>query len=819
MQVHSLARALAATSAMAVLAVLAPVQVGQAAAEPGTPTVGSAAAPAAQAARKAKVRLTLRTPKGMPATVVLDGRKKADFVVAKGEAGKKLSRTLKVRAGRFKVVAPVVEHRGALYVAKLRAKRVQVRPGRTQRVTVKFRKAPTASDLVPAQLTGTSVSLEWKAPKKKKVSLRRAAGPVAPATVRQGSAVKAGKGKAVDSALQPGQDYSYSLFTKVKGSWVGPLSVTVGTTAPAGSMRATYVAAPRTEFVKAGQVASVKGTGEGVALVLGKNGPVPLVGSAMVLPQMTGLAGGYLGEVVSVSPEGLITLRPAAFGLAFDYYSLAGQKLASGPIALTPAPGQARVAVPGRTSRSATPGLTLPSCLTGQLAGKVSFAPTISIDGSFEGDVLMKQLDWLPDVPRGARLAASLQATLGGAMSLQTDVGVKCGIDFQPLVVPVSTAPVPVQLNMEPVVEVTAGGSIKVTNLGATATAGMWFKAQFGVGVDNYADGGPIASVNVLSPKVTAAGAVGLRVGGDVILGPGAGSPAVGAVAGVRGQLDVLKAGASFLEVTKANDPEPDYCGKIEVNYGFNFDIVGKAWIPGWEVEDSIDIPGAKGEWPYGGPWYYPKNCEEDGKKVFVLLVEEENASSSNVASALQAAGYEVTSGTELPAQPLDHGQIWVFGVYGAYPQGVLDGLANYMRQGGSVFINSEHSCCDAINRGVDSLLDSVVLADVDVVTACTDPCVSGATPLAGGARGDIDSTPNPGVSVHTDALGYYENVPGVNQLVVLNGYVGGTVWGPSDMVTGKGRLVTLGDSNWANTSNIAINTPFVQNVAAFLDD
>lgn len=769
---------------------------------------------AASGKRKVVVKVKIVTPAGMPATVTLT-RKKKSAVAAKPARRKSVTRKVRVPAGRYRVQAPDVTYRGRLYQGRVTRKSVVAKQGRTGATKVVYRRSPAAHSLALTKLSTRSVALAWKGKKSTRVVLRRTAGSTPAATRKAGVPVRTKGRRATNGGLTGGSAYTYALFSKVRGRWVGPVSLSVGTMTEADKSEAAYVLSEGASLVKRNQVKNARVTGARVALRLA--GRTPLLGRALVLPVTPALPGGYLGVVSSVSPGGTVVLKPGAIGDAFDFYSLPKQTIDTGDLELTPKPGTTvGKSRPGSSSRSAR--VAVPSCLTGTLAGKVTFEPTIDIDGTFEGDVVKKQIRFFPDLPQGARLSGSLQATLGGALSAAVSGGVKCGVDFQPLVVPVAATPVPIQLRLEPQVEVSATGEARVSNIGARATAGVWFKTQFGIGIDNYADGGPIKEAYPLTPATTGTVALNLKVGGEMILGPGAGTSASGAIAGVRGTLDVLNADASFIESTNENDPDPEYCAKLAAGYGLNFDVVGKAWIPGWEVERSIDIPGLNTSGEYGGPWYYPTDCENPGANdVFVLLVEEEANSSASVGAILDSQGYQVTYGTAMPETPADYGQIWVFGVYSGYPPELVEALAAYTRTGGSVMINSEHSCCPQINAGVDALLDSVVTADVDVVTDCVAVCQEGPDALNPAARGAIASTPNAGTVVTTSALGYYTGVPAPNQMLVVGDQVGGTVWEPADMVTGRGRIVTLADSNWSNDYLAPDNADFIENVAEFL--
>lgn len=274
-----------------------------------------------------------------------------------------------------------------------------------------------------------------------------------------------------------------------------------------------------------------------------------------------------------------------------------------------------------------------------------------------------------------------------------------------------------------------------------------------------------------------------------------------------------------MIKAREANDPRGDMCAKLSAGGSAGLSLTARAWLGRWSAAKSYELSGMNGDWSYGGPWYKPFNCESGlSDNVFIVTTNEEDSSTLTVAAALTALGYTVETGSTMPPFPGDYGQIWVFGTYTGRGVEIEDKVAEYIAGGGSVFMNAEHSCCFDLNESVERVMDTVLSANVDIVTDCTDPCLTEAFALNPGAIGNIANTPNVNVSVFTDALGYATGVPAANRLLMVGSYVSGTVWGPGDMAGGKGRLVTLHDSNWSNASNFtAGNAAFVENVAHFL--
>lgn len=211
-----------------------------------------------------------------------------------------------------------------------------------------------------------------------------------------------------------------------------------------------------------------------------------------------------------------------------------------------------------------------------------------------------------------------------------------------------------------------------------------------------------------------------------------------------------------------------------------------------------------------------PAEC--GGGEILLLAVDLEGNDATTVGVALESFGYGVTIASTLPADLAAYDQVWAFSTYNGYPVGIRSALVDYVLGGGSLFINSEHSCCFQTNSDVEAVMDAILITDVSVVTACASPCTNRFDLLASTALGGVADTPNAATSVYTDAVGLYTGVSDPNVLVYHDGVAAGTVWGPSYTRSGAGRLVTLGDSNWSDDSRFpGRNEAFAENVAAYL--
>src|SRR3954468_2359227 len=129
-------------------------------------------APAAQAAT-----LTVRAPKGVPATVTVGKR-----VLAKPPAG----RSKRFKVGHGRVRAPQFTFNGVTYGA------------RVTRTRVVYRALPAAKRLHADLVARDRISLAWTAPAHAVVALRRTVGARPARSVRAGVKVATRRGAAVD---------------------------------------------------------------------------------------------------------------------------------------------------------------------------------------------------------------------------------------------------------------------------------------------------------------------------------------------------------------------------------------------------------------------------------------------------------------------------------------------------------------------------------------------------------------------------------------------------------------------------------------------
>ena len=583
----------------AVRAGLAPDQAASAVAVAAQASSGSQAATSIAVGR---VALAFATPSGLPANVVLLGTHR--FVVGKAPAGAKATGTLTIPVGTYSVQPQTVNFRGRLFVGTASPSKIVISRGKTVAVKAVYTMAPIAGAMRTTGISTSSVALRWVAAKGAKIQLRRINGSVPVLDLKHGRLVTSAGTAVTDKGLAAGTRYSYSLFTLVGKKWLGPTTLLTGTAGKSGSSVAAFVAAPTTTIIKAGSLDRGTPTGTAVRLQLAAATATPVIGSAVVLPRSATLPGGFLGKVASFSSDGrTVRLAPASLSDAFDYYQVHVAGVTAGTQVMQPA----SLSAAARGGRVGT--RSLASCLLGGATGQsIVFQPSIALGGSFDATVAASKV-WGQAVPASAKLTMALTATVVGAADVKTVGQLSCGLPFAPVLFSLTSNPVPISFSFTPLAEFSVGGALEMKNIGFSATAGTGFAVSFGGPVAPTASGAPVLNATLGSPTVVSNGGVSLKVGGDVVVGPGAGSPGAGVIAGVGGTLSPLV--ATYGPVYASGDPRFGACLKAEATASLALTLVGKAWLGDWPVGKAIAVGALTGEHSYGGPWFLPSGCDQ----------------------------------------------------------------------------------------------------------------------------------------------------------------------------------------------------------------
>jgi Putative Ig domain len=620
----------------------------------GTPQVANAA-PTARAdhlaAPSGRVAVTIRTPAGVPANVTLRGR--TPHILAKSAAGtdRVVRRTLPI--GRYRVQLPPIDVRGVLYIGHA-PETIVIRSGHSARLTATYQRSQSASNLRIVGISRSTITVAWTAPKRSTVMLRRTVGSIAPASVRAGVRVRARGQRAADTGLKPGHSYSYALFSRTGGRWVGPLTLLAGTVAPTTSRTASFVTTPGTMLAEPNQIAAAAGTGSGLTVEFTPGTTPPVIGSIVALPKSTALRGGYIGRVLALSADGVTAaLAPASLSDAFAYYSVDVSHFQSSAVPLTP------VASPATGARARPRGS---SCLRGSLGESLTYSPTLSIGGSFGAHI--NTLPFL-HVPTGASLDVSLWADVGGDLSIKTTGTVSCQLSFGSVTQTITEAPIPIAYQFSPSVSIGVSGQLAASNLGGSVRAGVQITGSFGATHGASFSGSPILRGQADVPTGTISSTVGLKLGGQLLVGPGEATSDAGVIAGVSGQLYPLDASIGPQFVDEGDGVAA--CIRTSIGMTTQIGLTAKAWLGSWSVSKTLVLSTLGGPYYYlGSPWYTPENCQSGGLGVPDQTLAP-GGTDIDYTGSVQASGgtapysWSITDGEPPPGLTLD-------------PTGVLSG-------------------------------------------------------------------------------------------------------------------------------------------------
>lgn len=540
------------------------------------------------------LRVTIITPKGVPATVVATGGGRSLFF--KGPNGRRSVVTKSVSARRQRISARRISFNGRIYDARITNDRVRIRAGRISRITVRYKSIQIADQLVAKTVGRNSISLAWKAPSRATVLLRRTAGARPASSAQRGSAVPVNGRSATDSKLTAGSTYTYALFTRVKRRWVGPVTITVGTASPNPTV-AAFVAPPTTVIAKSGDADTPTVENGGVSVKLAAGRATPLLGSGFVLPVSDVLPTGFLGKVMAISDDGrTVLLAGAGLAEAFSYYDINLDLSDSAPTPLAARHGARPI---GFASRGKLPS-GLKNCASLGADGSVQVKPTITPRGHFSSHV---ETGWLK---LKAKFDMSVELQLGLSADFDVSGSIACGLNFGPWIKNITLYPVPIAVVFDPTVEAGATGSFSARDVGYSVTGGFWAKGE--LGTSNSISGGLIHSGGPTATNTFFALALDLKLGGELTVGPGAGSKSVGAVAGVGGELYPLK--ASFGPIFPQGDPRRSACLKTSAALEAALNVNAKAWAGPLHASTNYTLDALHSTVNYGGPWYLPSDCE-----------------------------------------------------------------------------------------------------------------------------------------------------------------------------------------------------------------
>ena len=573
--------------------------------------------------KKATIQVTIVAPDGVPGTVTLRGKKES-YVAAKPTTGTSTTVKLSVPAGKYRLRSTPVTVDGVFHSWHASRFQIEAKAGKTTKVIVWFTPETTVRDLHVLSVEKTKIQLTWTAEPKVKVVVRRANGSKTPKSRHDGISVPISGDQATDSGLTAGSEYTYALFAKKHNRWIGPMTIKVGTVSD-DPTKAAYVANAQTVLLTAADIESAEPTGSGVEVVLASNAPRPVVGAAVVLPVSASLQGGFLGVVTALSTDGqTLTLRAGSLDEAFDYYELnidafsdtdaqpqskssRGTPHKSEPVSPSQRKPLTKTGGEPAHKTAAVPAL-LKDC-SGGGAAEISISPSFSSAGHFSSKLDKWNVPG-PDVPKGASFDMGLSFTVTGAASVKTSGNVTCNLAPEPpKPIQLSASPVPIMLAYSPTIQFSIEGAVEVSNIGLTATAGFEVAGHFGLTSGSSFSGKPIFNATPLTPSVTKSGSIGFKAGGQVTVGPGAGTTNAGVIAGISGEINPID--AKFSAVFPQDDPRFNACLKIEAAYTRSVSLTAKAWLGKWDVSQSVTLDFLQGRTDYFEPKFYPEGCKD----------------------------------------------------------------------------------------------------------------------------------------------------------------------------------------------------------------
>jgi len=221
-----------------------------------------------------------------------------------------------------------------------------------------------------------------------------------------------------------------------------------------------------------------------------------------------------------------------------------------------------------------------------------------------------------------------------------------------------------------PDAEVSVEGGVEESNLGATVTGGVQFAGTFGVSRGAHFSGSDILTAQQLTPELTQEGSVGLKLGGQLIVGPGIGDPGkAGAIAGLSGELDPLDAsfGPQFPQ------DSTNACYKTSAVLSQALGLTAKAWLGTWSGAENITFKALDATPGYlGSPWFSPPGCENNTLAVTggtladgqVSTIYDQNLSASGgtspytwtITDGSLPDGLTLSAGGEITGTPISAG-------------------------------------------------------------------------------------------------------------------------------------------------------------------
>lgn len=587
------------------------------------------------------VTVTVTAPEGVPAAVALDGPERV--LVSKDLAGAGDTRSLTLSAGDYAIDAPDVLWEGKRYVATVTVQGQEQEVPDTFAATdreleVAWELAEGVQDFFVTALEADSATLQWSAPDSTGVTIRRASGTKAPSAPTDGVAVPVSGSAANDTGLEAGTQYTYAAFVGDERVF----TVTLGTANPGAVIDDAHVRDYSAIFFES--VPQWSGDGTNMTVTWPKDAPLPALGLAVVVPRAESLPGGFVGEIVAVGDDGrTVELAPTGYSAALAYVDLIIEDMSEVPAELeggddgaaddgSTAPGPQRVqpkknglpktggvrpmdesAVPDTdASASDTSDNDAPEAESADTSKSkkcepkggfsVTFTPTFSTDGHTH--IQLDKYDVFGvEFPRGVLIDMKLVFITEAKLDADVSGTMTCSVPNLPKIKqPFIVGGVPSMLELKPSASASFSGKAKVSNMGVKVSVGFEIKGSVGP-LNSDVDVNDLSDVTPLEPSWSAAAEVSASAGAKLTFGPGVGNTAVGAMAGVSGEIKPFDATA------KAELTASGFCSTVKIGASANIKLVAKAWLASLEAEASVKI--WEGSIDYAGPWAFPSGCDK----------------------------------------------------------------------------------------------------------------------------------------------------------------------------------------------------------------
>lgn len=208
-----------------------------------------------------------------------------------------------------------------------------------------------------------------------------------------------------------------------------------------------------------------------------------------------------------------------------------------------------------------------------------------------------------------------------------------------------------------------------------------------------------------------------------------------------------------------------------------------------------------------------PRNS--NSTRVLVFGEADNGFEGDNTAATLGALGYQVDRVARVPDDLSDYEVIWHVECYRSLAEGEPERLAEFVRNGGGLYLTGERPCCEPLNTSVEQTLH---LAGVDpAVSVGGLGDIDGPFTFNSAALGDVSRFPNLLLEFVPDSPGGLTGLGGLdgpNVLASTDEVAVGAVWDQPG-IGSAGRIVLLMDIDYLGDLS---RTRIVQNIQNFLE-